>query len=188
MQDMINNVYNTLKTSTAELHKKIAEYNALKEKEKSGIYSREYLEKNVRPKMAELKREIERDKAAAISGAKGIVAAYQDELRDKDNLHPEDITEDAKLFTAGIKLKRRDIEAILARNQDNATMTQIALRYAEENGVDLGRDKKYYYGHQAEIQEAEGVTGAVSYYDRWIDKPNAGEMLNKFFGVTETEE
>lgn len=185
MQDMINNVYNTLKTSTAELHKKIAEYNALKEKEKSGIYSREYLEKNVRPKMTELKREIERDKEAAISGAKGIVAAYQDELRDMDNLHPEDITEDAKLFTAGIKLKRRDIEAILARNQDNATMTQIALRYAEENGVDLGR--KLYIGHQAEIQEAGGVASAVDYYNRWIDKPNAGEMLNKFFGVTEEE-
>lgn len=185
MQDMINNVYNTLKTSTAELHKKIAEYNALKEKEKSGVYSREYLEKNVRPKMAELKHSIERDKEAAISGAKGIVAAYQDELRDMDNLHPEDITEDVKLFTAGIKLKARDIEAILSRNQDNATMTQIALRYAEENGVDLGRDKKYYYGHRAEIQQAGGVANAVDYYNRWIDKPNAGEMLNKFFGVTE---
>ena len=185
MQDMIDNVYNTLKTSTAELHKKIAEYNALKEKEKSGVYSREYLEKNVRPKMAELKHAIERDKEAAISGAKDIVAAYQGELRDMDNLHPEDITEDAKLFAAGIKLNARDIEAILARNQDNATMTQIALRYAEENGVDLGRDKKYYYGHQAEIQEAGGVANAVDYYNRWIDKPNAGEMLNKFFGVTE---
>lgn len=183
MQDMINNVYNTLKTSTAELHKKIAEYNALTEKEKSGVYSREYLEKNVRPKMAELKREIERDKEAAISGAKGIVAAYQDELRDMDNLHPEDITEDVKLFTAGIKLKARDIEAILSRNQGNATMEQIALRYAEENGVDLGR--KLYNGHQAEIQEAGGVASAVDYYNRWIDKPNAGEMLNKFFGVTE---
>ena len=33
MQDMINNVYNTLKTSTAELHKKIEEYNAKKRKE-----------------------------------------------------------------------------------------------------------------------------------------------------------
>lgn len=188
MQDMINNVYNTLKTSTAELHKKIAEYNALKEKEKSGVYSREYLEKNVRPKMAELKREIERNKEAAISGAKGIVAAYQDELRDKDNLHPEDITEDAKLFTAGIKLNRRDIEAILERNKENATMTQMALRYAEENGVDLGRNNKYYHGHQVEIQEAGSVATTIDYYNRWIDKPNAGDMLNRFFGVTETTE
>ena len=184
MQDMINNVYNTLKTSTAELHKKIAEYNALKEKEKSGIYSREYLEKNVRPKMAELKREIERDKAAAISGAKGIVAAYQDELRDKDNLHPEDITEDAKLFTSGIKLKAKDINAILARNQGNATMEQMAIRYAEENGVDLGRNV-HYIGHQAQIREAGGVSSAVHYYGRWIDKPNAEVILNKFFQVSE---
>lgn len=188
MQNMINDVYTALKTSTANLQKKIAEYRAMEEKEKSGVYSADYVRTTLRPKMRELKESIERDKAAAISGAKGIVAAYQDELRDMDNLHPEDITEDAKLFTAGIKLKRRDIEAILARNQDNATMTQIALRYAEENGIDLGRDKKYYYGHQAEIQEAEGVASAVYYYEKWIDKDNAGKMLDRFFGIEPGEQ
>lgn len=183
MQNMIDNVYSTLKTSTANIQKKVAEYRTLEEKERSGVYSADYVRTTLRPKMRELKESIERDKAAAISGAKGIITAYQDELRDKDNLHPEDITEDAKLFTAGIKLKKRDIEAILARNQDNATMTQIALRYAEENGIDLGRDKKYYYGHQAEIQEAEGVTNILHYYEKWIDQDNAGKILDRFFGI-----
>ena len=183
MQNMIDNVYSTLKTSTANIQKKVAEYRTLEEKERSGVYSADYVRTTLRPKMRELKESIERDKAAAISGAKGIITAYQDELRDKDNLHPEDITEDAKLFTAGIKLKKRDIEAILARNQDNATMTQIALRYAEENGIDLGRDKKYYYGHQAEIQEAEGVTSILHYYEKWIDQDNAGKILDRFFGI-----
>ena len=187
MEDMVRNVYFSLKESTAEIAEKIKEFNDLDTKMKDVKYSPDYKQKKIFPKMRELKLAIERDKEAALNAANALVEDYQNKLRDLDNLHPEDITEDAKLFTAGIKLKARDIEAILARNQDNATMTQIALRYAEENGVDLGRDKKYYYGHQAEIQEAEGVTSAVSYYDRWIDKPNAGEMLNKFFGVTEEE-
>lgn len=185
MQNMMNNVYSSLKENTAAIAGKIAEYRKLEAQEKSGDYSREYLEKKLRPQMLELKHSIERDKEAALSGARGIVEAYQNELRDKDNLHPEDITEDAKLFTAGIKLNRRDIEAILERNKENATMTQIALRYAEENGVDLGR--KIYIGHQAEIQQAGGVKSAIDYYAKWIDKDNAGDMLNKFFNVTEVE-
>ena len=181
MQNMINDVYTALKTSTANIQKKIAEYRAMEEKEKSGVYSADYVRTTLRPKMRELRDSIERDKAAAISGARDIVTAYQDELRDKDNLHPEDITEDAKLFTAGVRLTARDINAILARNEGNGTMEQLALRYASENGIDIGR--KYYYGHQREIQEAEGVTGILHYYEKWIDKDNAGKMLDRFFGI-----
>lgn len=181
MQNMINDVYTALKTSTAGIQKKVAEYRAMEEKEKSGVYSADYVHNTLRPKMRELKDSIGRDKAAAISGARDIVTAYQDELRDKDNLHPEDITEDAKLFTAGVRLTARDIKAILARNEGNGTMEQLAIRYASENGIDIGR--KYYYGHQREIQEAEGVTGILHYYEKWIDKDNAGTILDRFFGI-----
>jgi len=185
MEALLRKVYANLKEGTAELHATMEEYNKLVEKEKSGMYSREYLEKEVRPKLVTAKRAIEEAKEAALSNARAIVRAYQDELRDKDNLHPEDITEDVKLLNAGIKLNKRDIEAILSRNQDNATMTQIALRYAEENKIDLGRT--LYIGHQAEIQQAGGVDSTIDYYARWIDKPNAEEMLNKFFNAV-TEE
>lgn len=182
MQRMINSVYNTLKAGTAGLQKKLNEYEILTKQEKSGIFSKEYLEKEIRPRIKELRHSIEKDKAATISSARDIVKAYQDELREKDILRAEDITEDARLFTAGIKLNKQDLEAILARNTDNPTMTQIALRYAQENKIDLGG--KVYVGHQAEIQRADGIASIVDYYNRWIDDPDAGNMLNKFFGVS----
>lgn len=181
MEKMICDVYTSLKNDTESLTKKLKELEELEKLEKSGIYSLQYVNNHLRPKIFELRREIEQDKRAAVASAKGIVAVYQDKLRDADNLHVEDLTEDAKLFTAGIKLRARDIEAILRRNAGNATMQQIALRYAEENGVDLGR--RHYIGHQAEIQEAGGVSRAIDYYSRWVDQPNALAMLDKFFSV-----
>ena len=184
MQDMVRNVYFSLKESTAEIAEKIKEYNDLDTKMKDVKYSPDYKQKKIFPKMRELKLAIERDKEAALNAANALVEDYQNKLRDLDNLHPEDITEDAKLFTSGIKLKAKDINAILARNQGNATMEQMAIRYAEENGVDLGRNV-HYIGHQAQIREAGGVSSAVHYYGRWIDKPNAEAMLNKFFQVSE---
>ena len=184
MKDMVRNVYFSLKERTAGIQEKVAEYNKLAEMEKSGKYSGQYLNKSLLPQMRELKTAIERDKEAALNAANALVEDYQNKLRDLDNLHPEDITEDAKLFTSGIKLKAKDINAILARNQGNATMEQMAIRYAEENGVDLGRNV-HYIGHQAQIREAGGVSSAVHYYGRWIDKPNAEVILNKFFQVSE---
>lgn len=179
MDNLLNSVYSSLKKDTAEISDKLALYNAFKNKETSGRYTEEYLNAEVRPKMFDLKREIERDKEAAIANAKGIVRAFQAEIRDKDNLHPEDITEDAKLFSCGVKLTARDIEAILSRNKGNGTMEQLAFRYAEENGVDLGGRR--YIGHQTEIQTAGSVEGTINYYARWIDKPTAEIMLDKFF-------
>lgn len=187
MQNMINNVYDSLKTSTENIARKLKKLAELETLEKSGIYSHEYLNGHIRPEMFALRREIEQDKAAAISGAKGIVEKFQDELREKDCLNPADITQDAVLFTSGVKLKRRDVEAILARNKDNPTMTQMALRFAQENNIDLGR--KIYVGHEREIQDAGGVSRAVDYYSRWITEPNALAMLDKFFSVDgESEE
>lgn len=179
METLINNVYSALKSDTAGIQNKLAEYEKLEEKAKSGAYSTEYLNTTLNPQKMDLKASIERDKAEAINHAKGLVKAFQDDLRDKDALHPEDITEDVKLFTAGIKLNSKDIESILNRNKDNSTMTQIALRYAEENGVDLPGNK--FYGHTEAIQEAEDIKSVIDYYDRWIDKPNAFNILDKFF-------
>ena len=153
----------------------------LEKLEKSGIYSLQYVNHHLRPKIFELRREIEQDKRAAVASAKGIVEKFQNELREKDCLNPADITQDAVLFTSGVKLKARDVEAILRRNAGNATMEQLALRYAEENNVDMG--KKIYIGHQAEIQQAEGVTSAINYFSNWITAPNALAMLDKFFSV-----
>lgn len=179
MKDLVKNVYDNLKESTAALAGKIEEYRTLETLEKSGIYSDRYLNGTLRPKMKDLKASIEKDKGAAIASARSLVEDYKNELRDLDNLHPEAMTEDAKFFTAGVNLNRRDLEAILSRNEGNATMEQMTLRYAEEHGVDMGR--RLYTGHQAEIQEAENINGAIDTFSKWIDQDNGGAVLDQIF-------
>ena len=185
MQEITNKVYNSLKESTAEIAGKCAEYDRLVEKAKSGRYSQEALTKEIYPKRDALKREIADDSARALEKATALVRDYQEEMRRADNLNPADITDDVKLFTAGIKLKARDIQGIIERNQGNATMLQIALRYAEENGVDMGSNRPLYIGHSQQIQGGENLIGVINIYGRWINTPRAAEMLDKFFNVTE---
>ena len=81
MEALLRKVYANLKEGTEELHATMEEYNKLVEKEKSGKYSQEYLEKEVRPKLVTAKMDIEKAKEAALSNARAIVRAYQEELR-----------------------------------------------------------------------------------------------------------
>lgn len=185
MKEIINSVYNSLKESTAEIAGKCAECESLEAMAKSGRYSNKTLQTEIYPKRDALKREIENASARALSRATALVRDYQEEMRKADNLNPADITDDVKLFTAGIKLKARDIEGILERNKGNATMTQIALRYAEENGVDMGNRSPLFIGHSQQIQGGENLISTINTYGRWINTPKAGEMLNKFFNITE---
>lgn len=185
MQEVTANVYNSLKESTAEIAGKRAEYEALVAKANSGRYSTKVLSKEIYPKRDALKRELADDSAKALEKATALVREYQEEMRRADNLNPADITDDVKLFTAGIKLKARDIEGIIERNKGNATMIQIALRYAEENGVDMGHNRPLYIGHSQQIQGGEHLINVIHTYGRWINTPKAAEMLDKFFNVVE---
>ena len=72
-----------------------------------------------------------------------------------------------------------EIANILKRNAGNRTMTQIVLRYAKEHNIDTGGT--YYIGGQQEEETARGLDTIISYYAKWIDKPNAKDMLTKFF-------
>ena len=180
--ELMNKVYANLTESTEALAAKIAECKDLEGKAKSGNYSPEYISKELSPKILELKTSIRNDKEAAISTAKGIVKEYQDELAALDDLKPDEITDDIKLLNVGITLKERDLKAILARNKGNATMTKLVQRYAEEKGIDLGMDR-LFFGHQEEINRAGEVANVIHYYEKWIDKDNAVEMLNKFFNM-----
>lgn len=183
MENVANNVYNSLKESTAGIAKKIEECNALEEKAKSGRYSAQALQNEIYPQRDSLKREISGDTARALESAKAIVREYQEEMRKADRLNPADITDDVKLFTAGITLNAEDILGILERNQGNATMAQLALRYVKEHNIDMGENRMIYTGHTEEIQGGDNLIGIINTYGRWIDKKNAPEMLDKFFSI-----
>lgn len=185
MISIYKTVYDSLKEATANLEALKSEMNELRLKEASGRYTPEAIAKEIHPKAASKRDEIRRNCEAALAEAHKIVEEYKAELRLADALNPSDITEDVKLFQTGVKLNAQDIQAILARNQDNRTMSQLALRYAEENGVDIGN--VHYIGHTQELGEAEAINGVIDTFGRWIDKDNAGDMLDKFFEFAPNE-
>ncbi len=179
--NIVQTVYNTLEAHTEEIGKTIAERDKLEGKIKSGRYTRQALEKEVYPKRDELRRKVQDDSAAAIQAAKALVEQYRQDAARMNDLDPSQLTDDIKLMQGGIPLVPRDIMAILERNKDNRTMTQIALRYAKEHNIDTGTT--YYMGGQQEEETARNLDGILKYYARWIDKPNAKQMLDRFFGV-----
>ena len=176
-------VYEMLDSRTDEIIGMANQINELDSKVKSGRYSQMTITNEFQPKMAELRSA--RDKAckSALDEARSLISEFRKDNAKVNQLNPAELTDDVKLLQPGIVLKPRDIEGMLERNADNRTMTQIILRYAEENKINT--DKIYYYGGQEEEKTAKALDSILYYYKNWIDKPNAKEMLNKFFGVDE---
>ena len=178
--NIVQTVFDTLEARTAEIAATRAEYDKMEEKAKSGRYSPQALTQDIYPKRDALRAKIQDDSAKAIREAGALVAQYRADAAELDCLDPAQITDDIKLLQSGITLRPRDIEAILKRNSENRTMTQIVLRYAQDHKIDV---KAYYSGGDEEEKTARGLENVLYYYKNWIDKPNAMDMLHKFFNM-----
>lgn len=181
--NIVQTIFDTLEADTTELDKVKAEHAALEAKIKEGRYSDQALQKEIYPKRDALKRQISDGSTRAIEKAKGLVNQYRQDAERLNDLDPSAITDDIKLLTAGVPLLERDVRAILDRNKGNRTMTQLALRYAKEHGIDM--KGTLYVGGDAERTTANNLDGIIGYYARWIDKDNAHDMLRRFFNVNE---
>ena len=177
--NIVQTVYSTLETRTDEISKVIAERDALEEKIKSGRYSPQTLKDEIYPKRDALKSKVQSMCDSAMKEAENHVAQYRADAAELNNLDPAELTDDVKLLQSGITLLPRDIQGMLKRNSGNRTMTQIILRYAKEHNIETGGT--YYIGGQQEEETARGLDTIISYYAKWIDKPNAKDMLTKFF-------
>ena len=176
--NIVQTVFDSLEADTTELDKVRTEYSALEAKIKEGRYSDQTLQKEIYPKRDAMRRQIADASASAINKAKGLVNQYRQDADRLNDLDPSAITDDIKLLQAGIPLLPRDITAILDRNKGNRTMTQLALRYAKEHGIETGT---FYVGGQAEKETADSLDTILTYYAKWIDKDNAHDMLRRFF-------
>ena len=180
--NIVQTVYDSLEAATTEMDKTKDEYAAIEAKIKAGRYSSDVLQKEIYPKRDALRQKIYDDSERAINAAKGLVNQYRQDAARLNDLDPAELTDDVKLFQTGVPLLERDIRAILERNKDNRTMTQLALRYAKEHGINL--KGTYYIGGNTERTTADNLDGVIEYYSRWIDKDNAHDMLRKFFGMS----
>ena len=142
---------------------------------KSGKYSYDHLEKDLRPQLRDLKKQIEDVRMETNKKAQKLCDDYQDELRAEDDLDPMLLTDDVKLLHAGVKLKPRDISAMLKRNADNHTMTQVILRYCKENDIDTGGVN--YVGNSYTIRDVDVMRTNVDVSLKWSNRPTVYEKL-----------
>lgn len=142
---------------------------------KSGKYSYDHVEKKLRPKMKELSKQIDDTRYEANRRAQRLCDEYQDELRAQDDLDPSLLTDDVRLLQAGVKLTQRDIKAMLNRNADNHTMTQVILRYCKENDIDTGG--VHYMGNKYTIRNVDAMRSNVDVSLKWSERPTVYEKL-----------
>lgn len=171
-------VYDILDADTAGLDELKSELASVEKDIQSGRFSVEVLDKELYPKKDALNRQLKDESDRAIEHAKKRVDEYRKAAESENILDASKITDDIKLLQPGITLLERDIEGLLNRNKNNRTMLQIVMRYAKEHNIPV---KPAYQGFLQEENTAHQLDTIISYYAKWIDKPNAKEMLNKFF-------
>lgn len=185
-----------LDDSLEELQGMKKEYDQLEADIKSGKYDYFYIQKTLRPKADHLYRVMEDRQSAIEKEFAAINREYTAVLRDEDSLRADEMTEDVKLFTSGIKLTARDIQDIINRNSNNRTMTQLAIRYARENKLDV---KSWYIPAEQEAKSLDAVEYTINTILKWYKSPDAckrmydqligeGSQLANWCGVTGSEE
>lgn len=179
--NIVKTVYNLMQERAEEIGKAVAERDKLEEKIKSGRYSSQTLNAEIYPKLDALRQEIRSSSDNAIREAKNLIEQYRQDADALNDLDPAQLTDDIKLLQAGIPLLPRDIQAILKRNSSNRTMTQLALRYAEEHKIDT--HGTFYIGGQQEKETANNLETLLTYCAKYLDQPDAGKMIDKFFNV-----
>ena len=182
--DIVQDVYNSLEASTKEVQKIVAEQNDLEERVKAGRYSAETVQNEIKPRIDDLKRKTNALSEQAIADAKALVSKYRAEIEERNNLDPAELNDDIKLLQAGIPLSARDVEVILKRNENNRTMTTLALRYAEQHDLKLDR-RPYTFELEMKsaIETADAIDQVLIYYPNWIGTDHAFTMLDKFFAL-----
>lgn len=180
MEDIKETVYNVLSDSTNKIEELAKKRDEIESKIKSGNYSSEYIKNVLMPDREKAHKNLTNATDEAFNDAQNLINDYKKAQDESDRLNPDDLTDDIKLLQPGIVLLPRDIDAMLERNANNKTMAQIILRYAKANNIEVN---KVYIATRDSNETAKALESILLYYRKWIDKPNAKDMLNKFFAI-----
>lgn len=181
--NIIETVYDALKESTKEVQKVVEEKAQLEEKVRTGRYSVETVNREIRPRIDDLKQRILSMKEKTFADAKALVDGYRNEIDEQNNLDPKEINDDIKLLQAGIPLTVRDVEAILKRSENNRTMSQLAIRYAAQHDLKIENSYRFEREQNEAKAVADALDQALTYFPNWIATDKAFDMLDKFFGI-----
>lgn len=179
MASLYSEMKNYLRGQRVEVEKLVDEFQKVKDDLDDDKLDDKYKQTVLIPKYGEIRHKISEKKFYADEGAKKLVEAAKQGIAALNDIKGEDLTDDAKLFSCGVKLSESDVEKIIDRNSGNPTMIQLALRYAKENDLKVQR---VLDTHSKELQVCNDIySTAHLYVDHWIDHPDSVKMLDKFF-------
>ena len=182
MENIMESIVNDLTKRAEAVAPLVKQADQINARIKSGQFTIDTINKQLMPALNETRHEINKAKDDAMNATKALVNEYIARLEQEDALNPADLTDDCKLFTAGVALTENDLKTILDRNVRNRTMQQVVMRYAREHDIDMGG--VIYIGNEQEISRARSIPGAVKLFvDHWLDHANAIEILGKMFPV-----
>lgn len=159
------NVVEVVEGSLGQITKETEEIQKLEKENASGVYSDKRVAEN-NSKIKGHKDNIERLRISGKAEVERLCEEYKVELRKADALNGNDLTDDAKLLSSGVKLSKKDLEYMLDRNKGNNTMTQLILRYADENGMKMG----VYTGNNALIESLKAIPYSAEVCLKWSDR------------------
>lgn len=173
-------IKNYLRGQRIEMEKLVDEQLKLKDELDDPKIAQDYKQNTIIPKLGELRHQISEKKHYALQEVKKMTDGAKQNIQALNNIKGEDLTDDAKLFSCGVKLTNRDLEQIIDRNSKNPTMIQLALRYADENGIKVDR---VLDTHSAALSACDDLySTAHLYVDHWIDHPEKSiTILDQFF-------
>lgn len=173
------NLHKAVKDGVSRIVKARNELAKTMEEMKNDMYSREYIENTLEPRRREAVRKIEQESDKAKEAAYALLDEYIIQLEDEDALNGADINDDLKLLTCGMKLSKKDLLDMVKRNENNRTMTQMIIRYAEDNGVDIGI---VYRGNKGLIETVKQLKANVDYAIKWTEYPKVNDMVERVWG------
>lgn len=171
----------SLEESLDGMSKELSRRDELEAQIRSGRYSGDTIRREKQPQLTAIRGEIARKTEEAFRKAEEMIACYKADIEKRGVLDPAELNDDLKLLQPGISLLPRDLYAILERNKNNRTMTQIILRYAKEHDIKIEG-----FGNiddQADRNNAAALESSLRYYRKWFDTPKLKELLHKFFAI-----
>lgn len=155
---------------------------------KSGDHSQSYIDEYLKPKRDGLKSKLKAIKESINAEFDKLMQEDIEELKEADEIKASELTDDAKLLEGNLILTERDVRGILKRSEGNRSMTQLALRYAEKNGMKF--DDIVYHSAQDYIAGIKDFRQMLDYMLRYFDSDahSYEVMYNTVFPAGEEEE
>ena len=180
----LNDVYNHLRSKTEEYNTKRVLLAKVRDKINEGVYAGSLLAELQETEKA-LSITLNKFVDQTIKEAQGIFDAEVERLEEENSLRAADLSDDAKILESGILLKKKDIDMMLARPENqNETMRRLINDYVDRNKIkDPATGLKMNVPgrqNQGEIDSVKHNAAVLTYYKRWMPGEENLKMLDKF--------